>query len=80
LRRFLTARHQIDNPKSLTGKYFESEHPLEASSYTQMNWSPKGVLALEAMEAARCNGEKDRWRQDRELPEREPPGPMRKAA
>ena len=35
-----------------------------------MSWSPQGVLALAALEAARRNGELDRWRQDRELPER----------
>jgi hypothetical protein len=45
-----------------------------------MSWSPQGVLALAALEAARRNGELDRWRQDRELPERELPEPMRKAA
>jgi hypothetical protein len=45
-----------------------------------MSWSQQGVLALAAMEAARRNGELDRWRQDRELPERELPEPMRKVA
>jgi hypothetical protein len=45
-----------------------------------MSWSPEGVLALAVLEAARRNGELDRWRQDRELPERELPEPMRKAA
>jgi hypothetical protein len=45
-----------------------------------MSWSPQGVLALAAIEAARRNGELDRWRQDRELPERELPEPMRKVA
>jgi hypothetical protein len=45
-----------------------------------MSWSPQGVLALAALEAARRNGELDRWRQDRELPERELPEPMRKVA
>ena len=35
-----------------------------------MSWSPQGVLALAALEAARRNGELDRWRQDRELPAR----------
>jgi Uncharacterised protein family (UPF0236) len=45
-----------------------------------MSWSPAGVLALAALEAARRNGELDHWRQHRELPERELPGPMRKAA
>ena len=45
-----------------------------------MSWSPQGVLALAAMEAARRNGELDRWRQDRELPERKLPEPMRKVA
>ena len=52
----------------------------ERCKHRGMSWSPKGVLALAAMEAARRNGELDRWRQDRELPERELPGPMRKAA
>ena len=45
-----------------------------------MSWSPQGVLALAVLEAARRNGELDRWRQDRELPERALPGPMRKVA
>ncbi len=30
-----------------------------------MSWSPAGVLALAALEAARRNGELDGWRQDR---------------
>ena len=45
-----------------------------------MSWSPQGVLALAALEAARRNGELDRWRQDRELPRRELPEPVRKVA
>lgn len=45
-----------------------------------MSWSPQGVLALAALEAARRNGELDRWRQDRELPERKLPEPMGKVA
>jgi len=45
-----------------------------------MSWSPKGVLALAAMEAARRNGELDHWRQHRELPERALPEPVRKVA
>jgi hypothetical protein len=45
-----------------------------------MSWSPQGVLALAAIEAARRNGELDRWRRDRELPERTLPEPMRKVA
>jgi hypothetical protein len=45
-----------------------------------MSWSPQEVLALTALEMARRNGELDRWRQDRELPERELPEPMRKTA
>jgi hypothetical protein len=52
----------------------------ERCKHRGMSWSPQGVLALAAMEAARRNGELDRWRQDRELPERELPGPVRKAA
>ena len=35
-----------------------------------MSWSPPGVLALAALEAARRNGELDDWRRVRELPER----------
>jgi Uncharacterised protein family (UPF0236) len=45
-----------------------------------MSWSPQGVLALAALEAARRNGELDRWRQDRELPERKLPEPIRRVA
>src|SRR3954452_20065886 len=45
-----------------------------------MSWSPQGVLALAALEAARRNGELDHWRQARELPECKLPEPMRKVA
>jgi Uncharacterised protein family (UPF0236) len=45
-----------------------------------MSWSPRGVLALAALEAARRNGELDRWRQDGELPERKLPEPIRRVA
>jgi len=45
-----------------------------------MSWSPQGVLALAVLEAARRNGELDRWRHDRELPERTLPEPFRKVA
>jgi hypothetical protein len=45
-----------------------------------MSWSPQGVLALAALEAARRNGELDEWRRDRALPERMVPEPVRKAA
>ncbi len=34
-----------------------------------MSWSPHGVLALAALEAARRNGDLDGWRRDRALPE-----------
>ena len=45
-----------------------------------MSWTPQGVLALAAMEAARCNGELDHWRQERELPDLKLPEPARKVA
>jgi hypothetical protein len=45
-----------------------------------MSWSPRGVLALAVLEAARRNGELDAWRRDRVLPERMLPGPIPKAA
>ena len=45
-----------------------------------MSWSPQGVLALAALEAARRNGELDAWRRDGALPERALPEPIRKAA
>jgi hypothetical protein len=45
-----------------------------------MSWSPAGVLALAALEAARRNGELDEWRRARELPERPVPEPIRHAA
>jgi hypothetical protein len=45
-----------------------------------MSWSPAGVLALAALEAARRNGELDEWRRARELPERQLPEPIRQAA
>ena len=45
-----------------------------------MSWSPEGVLALAALEAARRNGELDAWRRDRVLPARTLPQPIPKAA
>ena len=45
-----------------------------------MSWSPQGVLALAALEAARRNGELDEWRRVRELPERPLPEPIYQAA
>ena len=45
-----------------------------------MSGSPKGVSALAALEAARRNGERERWRQDRELPERKLPEPIQRVA
>jgi Uncharacterised protein family (UPF0236) len=45
-----------------------------------MSWSPPGVLALAALEAARRNGELDEWRRVRELPERPLPDPVGQAA
>jgi Uncharacterised protein family (UPF0236) len=45
-----------------------------------MSWSPQGVLALAALEAARRNGELDAWRRDRTLPEHRLPESVRKAA
>ncbi len=45
-----------------------------------MSWSPQGVLALAALEAARRNGELDEWRRVRALPDRPLPEPIRKAA
>jgi Uncharacterised protein family (UPF0236) len=45
-----------------------------------MSWSPRGVLALAALEAARRNGELDAWRRDSALPERALPEPIGKAA
>ena len=45
-----------------------------------MSWSPRGVLGLAALEAARRNGELDEWRRVRALPERLLPEPIREAA
>jgi hypothetical protein len=45
-----------------------------------MSWSPQGVLALAALEAARRNGELDEWRRAGALPERSLPEPIRNAA
>jgi len=45
-----------------------------------MSWSPQGVLALAALEAARRNGELDAWRRDRVLPDRVLPEPIHEAA
>jgi hypothetical protein len=45
-----------------------------------MSWTPQGVLALAALEAARRNGELDGWRRDGVLPERASPEPVQQAA
>jgi hypothetical protein len=45
-----------------------------------MSWTPQGVLALAALEAARRNGELDGWRRDRVLPPRVLPEPIQQAA
>ena len=45
-----------------------------------MSWSPHGVLALAALEAARRNDELNAWRRDRALPEHRLPEPVCKAA
>ena len=45
-----------------------------------MCWTPQGVLALAALEAARRNGELDDWRRDRALPDRALLDPVRVAA
>jgi hypothetical protein len=45
-----------------------------------MSWSPRGVLALAALEAARRNGELDAWRRGCVLPERALPEPIGEAA
>jgi hypothetical protein len=45
-----------------------------------MSWSPRGVLALAALEATRRNGELDAWRRDGVLPERALPEPIGEAA
>jgi Uncharacterised protein family (UPF0236) len=45
-----------------------------------MSWSPQGVLAVAALEAARRNGELDAWRRDGVLPDRALPEPIRDAA
>jgi hypothetical protein len=45
-----------------------------------MSWTPQGVLALAALEAARRNGELDGWRRDGVLPKRALPEPIRQAA
>ncbi|HEY4593966.1 MAG TPA: UPF0236 family protein [Thermoanaerobaculia bacterium] len=52
----------------------------ERCKHRGMSWSPAGVLALAALEAARRNGELDQWRRVRELPERLLPEPIRDAA
>ena len=52
----------------------------ERCKHRGMSWTSQGVLALAVLEAARRNGELDRWRQDRELPERTLPEPIRKVA
>lgn len=52
----------------------------ERCKHRGMSWSPSGVLALAALEAARRNGELDEWRRARQLPERPLPGPVHQAA
>jgi hypothetical protein len=52
----------------------------ERCKHRGMSWSPQGVLALAVLEATRRNGELDRWRQDRELPDLKLPEPIRRVA
>lgn len=52
----------------------------ERCKHRGMSWSPSGVLALAALEAARRNGELDEWRRVRQLPERPLPGLVHQAA
>jgi hypothetical protein len=52
----------------------------ERCKHQGMSWSPPGVLALAALEAARRNGDLGAWRRDRALPARKLPEPVRKAA
>jgi hypothetical protein len=52
----------------------------ERCKHRGMSWSPRGVLALAALEAARRNGELEAWRRDRALPARQLPAPVREAA
>jgi len=52
----------------------------ERCKHRGMSWSPPGVLALAALEAARRNGELDAWRRDRALPERALPELIGQAA
>jgi hypothetical protein len=52
----------------------------ERCKHRGMSWSPQGVLALAAMEAARRNGELEEWRRVGSLPERPLPEPVRQAA
>ena len=63
-----------------TGGEIQRLGGLGACKNRGMSWSPQGVLALAALEAARRNGELDDWRRDRALPEHRLPEPARKAA
>src|SRR5512135_2652629 len=51
----------------------------ERCKHQGMSWSPEGVLALAALEAAQRNGELDAWRRSGVLPARQLPDPVRKA-
>jgi len=52
----------------------------ERCKHRGMSWSPHGVLALAALEAARRNGELDGWHREGVLPERAVPEPIQLAA
>ena len=52
----------------------------ERCKHRGMSWSPQGVLALAALEAARRNGDLEAWRRDHMLPVRKLPEPIRTAA
>jgi hypothetical protein len=52
----------------------------ERCKHRGMSWSPAGVLALAALEAARRNGELEEWRRVGELPQRTLPESVRQAA
>ena len=52
----------------------------ERCKHRGMSWSSPGVVALATLEAARENGELDAWRKKGELPARQLPDLVRKAA
>ena len=62
------------------GEKFNDGSVSQRCKWRGMSWTPAGVVGLAVLEAARRNGERDDWREDRTLPDwKLPPKPLKRA-